>query len=179
MLILIRVIAMRRILLLLLPLCLLIVGCWEEPKSVGLKAGQIAPPLEGKDIDGKPIKLRDYRGKVVVIDFWGPWCPACVRAIPHEKELLKRFEGKPFTILSVSVSNSSDELRDFLKKTPLPWPNIAENQPSPLADDWRIKFFPTFHIIDAQGVIRFRNAEVDEIEPAVNELLKEMEKKSS
>lgn len=168
---------MSRILLVLLPLWLLAAGCWEEPKTVGLKRGQVAPPLEGKDIDGKPIKLRDYRGKIVLIDFWGPWCKGCVAAIPHEKEMAKRLEGKPFTILGVSVSNSADELRDFLKRTPLPWPNIAENQPSPLAGDWRIRFFPTFYVIDAEGVVRYREIDADEIEPAINDLLKEMEKK--
>jgi hypothetical protein len=91
--------------------------------------------------------------------------------------MAKRLEGKPFTILGVSVSNSTDELRDFLKRTPLPWPNIAENQPSPLADDWRIRFFPTFYVIDAEGVVRYREIDADEIEPAINDLLKEMEKK--
>ncbi len=170
---------MRRILPL-LSLCILVIGCQPpEPKTVGLKRGQIAPPLAGKDLDGKEFKLSDYRGRVVLVDFWGPWCRPCVEAIPHEKKLLEQFKDKPFAILGVAVSHSEDELRKFLNKTPLPWPNIFDNNPGLLAQDWNIDGFPTMIIIDAEGVIRYRDYGGPDIESTIQKLLTEMETKAA
>ena len=51
----------------------------------GLAVGKAAPEIEGRDVDGNPMKLSDYRGKVVVLSFWGTWCGPCMRFIPDEK----------------------------------------------------------------------------------------------
>ena len=169
---------MRRILWL-LPICLLALGCPDEPKTVGLKRGQIAPPLEGKDLDGKTIKLSDHRGKVVLVDFWATWCEPCKKAIPHEKEMVKRLEGRPFAFIGVCISPAAEDLRNFLKKTPLPWPNIYDGQPGRLAEDWRVDGFPTMAVIDAEGIIRYRDYGGPGVEATIDMLLAEMEHKSN
>ena len=58
--------------------------------------GKVAPDIDGEDIDGKPMKLSQYRGKVVVLVFWGTWCGPCMSLIPHEKALVERLRGRPF-----------------------------------------------------------------------------------
>src|SRR5262249_41011954 len=61
----------------------------------GLKPGTPAPEIEGKDADGKALKLSDHKGKVVMLSFWASWCPPCRALFDHEKELVKKFADKP------------------------------------------------------------------------------------
>ena len=66
-----------------------------------LSEGQFAPEIIGKDQDGKSLALSEYRGKVVVLTFSASWCSPCVGMYPHERELVKKLEGKPFALVSV------------------------------------------------------------------------------
>jgi hypothetical protein len=59
-----------------------------------LSIGKVAPEIEGESVDGTPLKLSDYRGKVVVINFWATWCGPCMDLVPHERSLVKRLEGR-------------------------------------------------------------------------------------
>src|SRR5439155_24738268 len=67
-----------------------------------LAVGKTVPDLESDDTEGKPLKLSDYRGKVVVLVFWGTWCPHCMAMVPTERALVKRYEGQPFAMLGVN-----------------------------------------------------------------------------
>src|SRR5881397_2162529 len=73
------------------------------------RVGQPAPEIEGEDIDGNRMKLSDFRGKVVVLDFWGFWCSYCVRWIPHEKAMVERLKGRPFVLLGVNSDRNRVE----------------------------------------------------------------------
>ena len=59
-----------------------------------LQVGETAPEIEGNDLDGKAMKLSDFRGKVVVLDFWGDWCPFCKAAYTYQRQLVRRMEGR-------------------------------------------------------------------------------------
>ncbi|MHB1425168.1 MAG: TlpA family protein disulfide reductase [Gemmataceae bacterium] len=63
-------------------------------RKLSTLVGKPAPEIEAEDIDGKKFKLSDYRGKVVLLDFWGNWRPPCRAMYPHERSLVKRLEGK-------------------------------------------------------------------------------------
>jgi peroxiredoxin len=104
-------------------------------------------------VDGNQVRLTDLRGKVVVVSFWGTWCPPCRASLPHEREMIEReYKGRPLTILGVAA-DPPDQLREFLKANPLPWQNIVDPQRT-LSEDWGIRGYPSAILVDHRGVIR-------------------------
>ncbi len=134
-----------------------------------------APDFAATTLAGEPIKLADLRGKVVVLDFWATWCGPCVGQLPHLREMYKKFEGKPFAFVAVSVDDDVDKLRGFVKNQRLPWPVVADGGPTgPIATAYHVDRYPTVFVIDAEGNIRFRNRQGADLEKAVEILLAEI-----
>jgi thiol-disulfide isomerase/thioredoxin len=142
-----------------------------------LAVGKVAPDIEGTDGDGKPFRLSDYRGKVVVLDFWGHWCPDCRGVYPRQRELAKQFEGKPFVLLGVNSDENRDELKKVLAKRGVTWRYWFDGgvRGGPIASAWNIQSWPTIYVLDAKGVIRHRGHEelADKLEQIVSQVLKE------
>lgn len=142
------------------------------------KIGTLAPELEGQATTGEAIKLSNYRGKVVLVDFWATWCGPCVAFIPHEKELVERMRGRPFVFIGVSADRDPQDLEEFLAKNNLPWPNILDN--GTLGKAWHVEFLPTIFLIDAEGVIRHKFiGGSKELDNAVERLVSQAEARST
>lgn len=143
-----------------------------------LAIGRPCPDIKLKDLDGKPVQLSEYKGKVVILDFWATWCGYCVELIPSQRELMKKYEGKPFTIISISADETPDEVVEFMKETPMPWVHWFNGAEGGVVGEWKIPGFPTLFVIDSKGIIRARDvrdeAEMDEL---IGELIGEAEKK--
>ncbi len=137
-----------------------------------LSVGRPAPEFASRDLDGKPAKLSDLKGKVVVLDIWATNCGPCRQMIPHERELVKRLAGRPFVLVSVSADRTKADLTEFLKDTPMPWTHWYEGDGPNLAA-WDVKAFPTIFVIDAKGVIRHRGVRGKAMDEAVEKLLAE------
>jgi peroxiredoxin len=148
----------------------LLVGLTQVPPPTGLQPGQSAPPLEGKDTQGRLVRLQDYRGKVVVVNFWATWCGPCRKLIPHERELVAKFADRPFAFIGVSADHDLADLQEFLSKQKLPWPNIFD-EGNILVRAWEIEYFPSIFVIDQAGVIRYRDVTGSKLEQAVSSLL--------
>ena len=73
-----------------------------------------APEIDGVDFDGKRLKLSDQHGKVVAVVFWASWCGPCRAMIPHERELVERFRGKPFVMVGVNNDDNHDAARKVI-----------------------------------------------------------------
>jgi len=147
-----------------------------------LSVGQTAPELVTQDVDGKPVKLGDLKGNVVVLDVWATWCVPCTAMIPHEREMVGRLEGKPFRLVDLSVDDDVKTLKDFLAKEKLPWTHWWAGPGGPESSfmhDWDIRGIPSIFVLDGEGVIRYRNVRGEELEKAVNALLKEAEAKAA
>ncbi len=83
-----------------------------------LAAGTPAPDFTVPDRAGSPVKLSDYKGKVVVLDFWATWCPPCQRSLPHTNEVAKQFADKGVVVLAVCVSDTQAAFDGWLPKHP-------------------------------------------------------------
>jgi thiol-disulfide isomerase/thioredoxin len=142
-----------------------------------LSVGKRVPEIAVKDVHGKDVKLSDLKGKVVVLDIWATWCPHCRAMIPHERQMVERLKDKPFALVSISMDAKKETLLEFLAKEKMPWTQWWVGANSDLAEDWNIEYFPTVYVIDAKGVIRNEGLIGEELEDAVTELLREMEKK--
>lgn len=126
-----------------------VAGTTSVPKK---KEGKTAPDYSGETVEGLPIRAADYRGKVVLLDFWATWCPPCRAEIPNEKALVGRMKGKPFALVGISADESRNDLRNFLADDPLPWVNISDPDHN-ISSYWRVKGYPTFVLIGADGKI--------------------------
>ena len=143
-----------------------------------LAVGAKAPEVDGTDLDGKPFRLSDQRGKVVVLDFGSHRsCGVCRQMYPGLRTFVETFKGRPVALVGVSVDDDVDELRAVAAKGETTWPILAdgEREEGPLAARWVIRSMPTFYVIDPKGVIRNKGfIQVGEIEGTVNLLLGEM-----
>jgi peroxiredoxin len=144
-----------------------------------LSVGMGAPEIEGEDIDGKRFRLSDYRGKVVVLDFWNHrGCGVCRGMYPHLRSLARRLEGRPFALLGIDSDDDRDELKKLGDQGQVTWRFWCDGafDNGPIARRWNISFWPTTFVLDHKGVIRHKNI-LDEkaLNDAVDGLLKEMD----
>ena len=115
-----------------------------------LRVGKPAPEIAGEDIDGKPMKLSNYRGKVVLLEFWqagGQWPRG-------ERSLVKQFAGRPFAIVGVSGDGDRDKLKEITAKEKIPWRSFWDGgYEGPIINKWNVVWYPTLYLIDHDGII--------------------------
>ena len=110
-----------------------------------------------KDLDGKPHTLADYKGRVVLVNFWATWCPPCRAEMPSMQRLKEAMKDKPFTILAVDMAESEADVRQFLKDikgAPLDFTFLMDKDGKALKE-WKIFVFPTSYVLDAEGKLRY------------------------
>jgi thiol-disulfide isomerase/thioredoxin len=148
-------------------------GHLHEIRDLGV--GKPAPALGSVDLDGKPVKLADMKGKVVVLDIWATWCGPCCAMIPHERELVKRLAGKPFVLVSIGVDDSRETVAKFLEKKPMPWTHWFNGPDGSIVADLNVVSFPTIYVLDDKGVIRCKDVRGELLDRTVDTLLNAIE----
>src|SRR5580765_3370097 len=128
----------------------------QKPAQLFAPVGKEVPDIEGEDLDGKPFKLSDYRGKVVMLTFWGNWCPDCRAMFPHERTLLKRMEKKPFALIGVNSDKDKAVVKKAMEKEQVTWRSFWDggSTKGPISTKWQIRGWPTLFIIDHKSVVR-------------------------
>ena len=135
-----------------------------------------APKFSFTTHDNQRISNAALRGKVVLLDFWGTWCPPCRESVPILRDLNKKYSGKAFQLVGVSSDDDEDVWKTFIQAQHMDWPDYID-----LSDEvqkaFKIDSYPTFIVLDKDGVIRFRQSGVGEgtageLTDAINKALK-------
>ena len=152
------------------------IATFELRKMRNLEVGQMAPEIQGTDADGKSFKLSDYRGKVVYLSFSANWCGPCVAKYPWERELVKKYQGKPFAMLSVNADYEIKTLKESIAKGDIMWRCWWQQSPDgPLTEKWMVEGFPTEYLIDENGVIQAHELATDQVtETKIDELIQKI-----
>lgn len=116
-----------------------------------------APDFAFTSQQGEYIALEDLKGKVVVLDFWGTWCPPCVESVPELRNLHKRYSKEPsFVLIGISSDGDEQAWREFTEKNRMVWPQYRDKDRKILSA-FNIRAFPTYIIIDHEGIVRFQS----------------------
>lgn len=124
-----------------------------EPKNDGLLAtGTKAPDWSLPSSKGKQISLKELKGKVVLLDFWGTWCIPCLKAMPDIQAIHEKFKGQPVEIIGVSVeTESKTDPLGYVKRKGYTYTIVTDGHK--ITSDYKVVQFPTVYVIDKKGNI--------------------------
>ena len=142
---------MKRILTLLAVGLFWIAGA--EAAGFETRAALPAPELKAHDLGGAPRTLADYRGKVVLLNFWATWCPPCQREMPSLERLRTKMAGRPLEIVAISSAETPAEVNAYLSKMKLGFPVLLDTDSSNTRR-WKVFALPTTFVLDAEGRVR-------------------------
>ena len=125
-----------------------------RPSRVLLTAGSPAPDFSFTDMDGRSRKLSDYRGKVVLLDFWGAWCAPCTVEAPKLVAAHEKYRDRGFEILGVNAIDTRAAALAFVGKHNTHWTQTQEPDKGPIQVLYRISAFPSYFLIGADGRIK-------------------------
>lgn len=142
---------------------------WGGKGSVG----QPPPQFELKDINGQTVSLAQYKGKVVLIDFWATWCPPCRGEIPNMKKVYAQYKSKGFEIIGLSLDRSEKDLKDYIQKNGVTWRMVFVGNNTQVCSDYHVRAIPSLFVVDRAGNLRYKKVRGQEINKAVEELVNE------
>jgi len=117
-----------------------------------------APEFSITTLDGEYLALEELRGKVVLLDFWGTWCPPCVASVPSLRNLRKKFEKEPaFVMIGISSDSEKEKWRAFIADNQMAWPQYLDRDQR-VQRAFLVQAFPTYIVIDHEGIVRFRGS---------------------
>jgi thiol-disulfide isomerase/thioredoxin len=119
--------------------------------------GSDAPDITGKDLDGRALDLRKYRGQVVAVSFWFTGCGPCMGLVPREQQLVRTYRGKPFVLLGVAADESLATAQKTAAEHKMDWPCWFDGENGPIARDWNVLSWPMVYVLDKQGRIVAKN----------------------
>jgi thiol-disulfide isomerase/thioredoxin len=131
-----------------------------------VKIDDQAPAIELTSMNGEVIKLSDFAGKVVLIDFWASWCGPCRKANPELEKIYQKFKDKDFTILGVSLDSKETSWIAAIKKDKISYPQVidVDNWNSKTVESYGIDKLPSSYLINKEGKIIALNPTYLEVE---------------
>jgi peroxiredoxin len=120
-----------------------------------LARARMAPAFAVTTMDGQRMSMDDLQGKVVLLDFWATWCVPCREALPHIRDVAKKFQGQPLVVLSVSLDSDEQKWKEFIAKNEMTWPQYRDGGfTGSVAKMFSVTAIPHTFTIDADGVLQ-------------------------
>jgi thiol-disulfide isomerase/thioredoxin len=139
--------------------------------------------------DGKEFDLSEYKGKVVLVDFWATWCGPCLKELPNVIANYKKYHDRGFEVVGISLDNDQEQLEEFFKNNDLPWPTlwtakiadqlVDDPFEHPLAKKYGVDALPTTLLVDQQGKVVALGVSGERLGEKLAELLGEPDEDSS
>ncbi|RMD85877.1 MAG: TlpA family protein disulfide reductase [Candidatus Dadabacteria bacterium] len=124
-------------------------ACTKGKRS-GISPGDFAPNFSARDITGKKVSLADFRGKVVLINFWASWCAPCVQEMPSLERLYERLQSRGLVVLAIGVDDEEKNLRAFVEEYDLTFPVLLDLQ-GKIKHTYRVSGVPESLVVDRSG----------------------------
>ncbi len=139
---------------------LILSGCKDEtagPQAVQQQAvtreNRLAPDFELKDVNGQIVRLSEFKGQVVILNFWATWCPPCREEMPSMEALHRKFADKGLVMIAVNVEENGPQLvPDFLRSNPYSFRILYDNE-ARVQNLYKVFRYPETFIIDRNGNI--------------------------
>ena len=134
-----------------------------------LTVGTIFPDFNERDLNGKSLSIANYKGKVVLVDFWATWCGPCRGEVPNVVATYRKYHGKGFEIIGVSLDQDQQKLLAYAQEQGMTWPQFFDGKgwDNKLAMKYGIESIPASYLLDGNGKIIARDPRGDALEPAV------------
>ncbi len=115
----------------------------------------LAPDFTLRDLDGNRHRLSDYRGRVVIVNFWATWCPPCRAEMPSMQRAWERLRKEGVVMLGIDVGEDEDTVFQFTADYPVEFPLLLD-QDSSVIGRWPVRGLPTTFVVDPQGRLAYR-----------------------
>lgn len=124
--------------------------------AFSLQPGAPAPDFELADISGRMHRLSDYRGKVVIINFWASWCPECIEEMPSLDGLYAKLRKQDLVVLGIASDRKKEPVLEVLRKVPVTYPLLPETNGGVFIRKYTVLGLPTTVVVDRAGTIAER-----------------------
>jgi peroxiredoxin len=150
----------------------------SDYKRIEVRMGEQMPDFEFTDFNGKKRKLSEFRGKYLLIDFWGMWCGPCRQELPYLKAAYSRFQARGFEILGMNTDDPGilSQVKSTLEKNSMNWTQAKRESITTLIRNLRIHSYPTTLLIDPEGkILSLNNTKKDQPSLRGADLLKSLD----
>lgn len=150
---------------------------WDRPDEHTKFEGLEAPALTVGDWVGGEFDVSKMKGSIVIIDFWATWCGPCIAAMPKNTEMAKKYEKDGVKLIGVCTSGDAAKMPALVNDNGAKYPN-AFAKDGQVEKDWPIQWYPTYAVVDREGIVRAIGLKPDNVEDVIESLLAEEADKS-